>query len=244
MHRGKGIAAAALAALVLLLLTWGSGSGTTVLSAPSGEVGDSTPTRVIPTGDTEVITSAPEELVEQVAPALDWLMIVFAVIALAIAVRFLQWLLRREWESEERPLDELGDDLGRLLEATSEETRLAALAEGEPRNAVVRCWVALEDAASASGLDRDPAETAAEFTRRFLGVWDVDEASTRELADLYREARFSRHPVPRETGERAVELVASIHEQLRAGRERAEAERAEAEQAEAAETEAQGGGSR
>ena len=113
-------------------------------------------------------------------------------------------------------IDELSDDLDLLLQATSDAARTQALAEGEPRNVVVRCWVALEDAAASSGLTRDPAETAAEFTQRFLGVWDVDEVLTQELAELYREARFSRHPITRETGDRAVGVVNSIHDQLRA----------------------------
>src|SRR5699024_2865718 len=92
--------------------------------------------------------------------------------------------------------------------------RSSALAEGEPRNVVVRCWVALEDAAAASGLARDPAETAAEFTARFLDQWQVEARLTQELAELYREARFSRHPVTRASGERAVHLISRIHEQL------------------------------
>jgi len=221
MHRGKVIAAAAVAAVVLLLLTWGSGSGISVLSPPSGEAGTGeAPTLEIPQNDQVITTTAAEIPIDGNAPALDWLMIFFALVILAIAVKFLQWLLRREWEHEEPPAEELDDDLGLLLTATSQETRRAALAEGEPRNVVVRCWVALEDAAASSGLARDPAETAAEFTRRFLGVWDVDEASTQELAELYREARFSRHPVARATGERAVALVGSIHDQLAATRAR------------------------
>ncbi|MCK0111551.1 DUF4129 domain-containing protein [Ornithinimicrobium sp. F0845] len=242
MHRGKVIAAAAVAAVVLILLTWGSGSGTSVLSPPSGEVGIDTPTQEAPQNDdVQITTTAPELPVEGTAPALDWLMVFFALVILAIAVKFLQWLLRRDWDRDEPPVDELDDDLGLLLTATSEEARRAALAEGEPRNVVVRCWVALEDAASASGLARDPAETAAEFTRRFLGVWDVDEASTQELAELYREARFSRHPVAQATGDRAVTLVGSIHDQLAATKARAAAEDTRTPAAEDATTTTDGG---
>lgn len=221
MHRGKGIAAAAVAAVVLLLLVWGSGSGTQVLSSPSGEAGAPPPDRAPATGGDMVVETTVANVLEPAAPGLDWLMIFFAVVCLAIFVKVIQWLLNRDWEQGEEPEeDELIDDLDLLLEATSVATRASALTEGEPRNVVVRCWVALEDAADASGLPRDTSETAAEFTRRFLGVWDVDEALTQELAELYREARFSRHPVSREVGDRAVELVGSIHEQLRASHAR------------------------
>lgn len=219
MHRGKAIAAAAVAAIVLTLLVWGSGSGATLLSAPSGEVGAApSPTAQNPvsTQDAAATTTAANVL-ESAAPALDWLMVFFALVGLAIVVTIIRWLLNREWEESQAPEeDELPDDLDLLMEATSETARSTALAEGEPRNVVVRCWVALEDAAEASGLPRDAAETAAEFTRRFLGVWDVDRDHTQELAALYREARFSRHPVGREDGARAVEIVSAIHQQLRA----------------------------
>lgn len=219
MHRGKVIAASAVAAVALLLVLWGSGSGTRVLSTPTGQASPEagTPNPV----DVAVVTVSPVdgELADRAAPALDWLMVALAIIVLIIVVKFLQWLLRRDWEQSQAPEeDDRSDDLDLLLQATSEMARGTALAEGEPRNVVVRSWVALEDAASASGLARDPAETAAEFTRRFLGTWQVDEATTHELGELYREARFSRHPVPTSTSERAVFLVGRIHEQLRAAR--------------------------
>lgn len=222
MHRGKVIAATVAAAIVLLLLMWGSGAGTSVLHSPSGEAragqGDDEQ-RTIQVDDQAVVTQRPSDELESAAPALDWLMIAFALVILAIVVKLLKWLLNRDWEESGPPdEDEEIDDLGLLLSATSETTRAAALTEGEPRNVVVRCWVALEDAAASSGLERNPAETAAEFTRRFLGTWDVDEATTRELAELYREARFSRHPVAPPVAERAVELVGSIHDQLRRAR--------------------------
>lgn len=222
MHRGKVIAASVAAAIVLLLLVWGSGSGTTVLHSPSGQAGSvqadgQTETVMVTFGDQAAVSQEPPEKggTNHLA-ALDWLMLFFALVVLAIVVKVVQWLLNRDWEeAEPSEDDDEPDDLGLLLRATSEATRSQALAEGEPRNVVVRCWVALEDAAAGSGLARDPAETSAEFTHRFLGAWDVDAQTTRELAGLYREARFSRHPVALSAGERAVALVGSIHDQIR-----------------------------
>lgn len=235
MHRGKGIAAAAVAAVVLMLLLWGSSSGSQVLSSPSGEAGRLTPPTAPqnPASQDVAATTSGANVLEPAAPALDWLMVFFALLGLAIAVTIIRWLLNREWEQSQAPEeDELPDDLDLLMEATSETARTTALAEGEPRNVVVRCWVVLEDAADASGLPRDAAETAAEFTRRFLGVWEVDRELTQELAELYREARFSRHPVHRAEGARAVEIVSAIHEQLRVSHtRRTEAEAAQAEAA-------------
>jgi hypothetical protein len=72
---------------------------------------------------------------------------------------------------------------------------LAGLAEGSPRNAVVACWVRLEDVAEAQGLPRRPADTPAEFVGRALDAYPVDPEALARLADLYREARFSTHPL-------------------------------------------------
>lgn len=237
MHRGKGIAAAVVAAVVLMLLLWGSGSGSQVLSSPSGEAGPLPPPTAPqdPASQDVAATTSGANVLEPAAPALDWLMVFFALLGLAIAVTVIRWLLHREWEESQAPEEDVvPDDLDLLMEATSETARTSAVAEGEPRNVVVRCWVALEDAADASGLPRDAAETAAEFTRRFLGVWEVDRGLTQELADLYREARFSRHPVAASEGARAVEIVSAIHEQLRASHTRRTEAETEAAQAEAA----------
>lgn len=72
---------------------------------------------------------------------------------------------------------------------------LAGLDEGSPRNAVVACWVRLEELAAARGLERRPADTPAEFVSRALGTYRLDPAALQRLAELYREARFSRHTI-------------------------------------------------
>lgn len=95
---------------------------------------------------------------------------------------------------------------------------LEALERGAPRNAIVAAWVALERAAGAAGLPRHPAETSTEYVTRVLGVWDVDPRSLAELAALYREARFSTHPLTEAHRRRAIAALATIRSDL--GRER------------------------
>ena len=68
-----------------------------------------------------------------------------------------------------------------------------ALVRGSPRNAIVACWMQLERDAAAAGLPRAAAETSAEYVERVVSTSSVDPAPIRELAALYREARFSRH---------------------------------------------------
>ena len=91
---------------------------------------------------------------------------------------------------------------------------LEALERGAPRNAIVAAWVALEDAAGAAGLPRHPAETSTEYVVRVLRVWDVDPRSLAELAGLYREARFSTHPLAEHHRRRAVSALATIRNDL------------------------------
>ncbi|NUO92289.1 MAG: DUF4129 domain-containing protein [Terrabacter sp.] len=89
-----------------------------------------------------------------------------------------------------------------LLEAARE--RLRDLESGEPRNAIVAAWLDLEGSAAATGLPRLPAETSTEYTERVITVWAVDRERLADLAALYREARFSAHPLGEEHRSRAI----------------------------------------
>ena len=111
-----------------------------------------------------------------------------------------------------RPLQALPALPDELVETA--EARLALLTSGEPRNAIVACWVDLEDSASAAGLPRHPAETAAEYTIRVLHTWDIAPAALGGLAELYREARYSRHPITEEHRALAIARLTTVHEDL------------------------------
>jgi hypothetical protein len=121
------------------------------------------------------------------------LMYVAIIVIALILLRILYQVIRaertpreRKTELPERPPAE------RLAEAV--ETGLVKIDRGTPANAVIACWVALEDAAAAAGVARDVSETASEFTVRVLAVDGVSADDLLALADLYREARYSGHP--------------------------------------------------
>ncbi len=222
---------AALAGLTLLL--WSSSSGSSLVGPPQGTWG--TPSLGMP--DLPAVTEAPSqqvgdgELREQDGRAVDWLLIGFLVMVVVVILMVLRMLLDRQRDEREPLGVEDDEELVALLEASGEDVRYRALAEGDPRNAVVACWVALEDAVRRSGLRQDLSETAAELTRRVLSRWDVDATAIRELSETYREARFSRHPVSEQQRDRAVAALERIHEDLR--------RRVLAEQARIAEQEAE-----
>ena len=92
--------------------------------------------------------------------------------------------------------------------------RLELLETGEPRNAIVAAWLDLERAAGETGLPRNPAETSTEYTARVIGVWEVDPARIGDLAGLYREARFSMHPLDEGHRRRAIDDLAVLHADL------------------------------
>jgi hypothetical protein len=128
------------------------------------------------------------------------------VLALLLAVGLgllVRWL--RRMIAERRPYDgdvadpaaELGGDVqDHATPALREGVRRAAQVledEVPPGDAVIAAWVALEASAERSGLVRDRAQTATEFTVEVLDATRADPGATRTLLDLYLAARYSDH---------------------------------------------------
>ncbi len=91
---------------------------------------------------------------------------------------------------------------------------LAALDHGTPRDAIVRCWIMLEEAVTQAGLARDPALTTEEFTRAVLARYDVRATGIADLGNLYREARFSSHQLGEPHRRRAVHALNLLRDDL------------------------------
>jgi hypothetical protein len=72
---------------------------------------------------------------------------------------------------------------------------LQSLERGRVTDAVIRCWVRVEAAAEAAGFELRASETSTEFVDRVLRSYGVGEPALRRLSALYREARFSDHPM-------------------------------------------------
>ena len=216
---GAGLAGLALLTVVTasgpveVLTSTGSATGTASPSPPPS-LSPSRPTATTPTtgpfSDLSKLPSLPPVVVA---------LIQLVVFGLCLWVIYL--ILRYAWRNAprmrsrtvlRRPLQALPALPDELVETA--EARLALLTSGEPRNAIVACWVDLEDSASAAGLPRHPAETAAEYTIRVLHTWDVAPAALGGLAELYREARYSRHPITEEHRELAIARLTTVHQDL------------------------------
>lgn len=88
----------------------------------------------------------------------------------------------------------------------------------EPRAAVIAAYAAMEQRLSSMPFGRRPSDTPGELLRR-LAQAGIAPASARSLTELFREARFSTHPVTslhRESAEQALrDIVSSLAEEIR-----------------------------
>jgi hypothetical protein len=208
------------AGVAVLLLAWVSSADPSPLwreislDAPSSDLG-APPTTVGPPS-TRAITDAPETV------DIAWLAnATLVLIAVAVVVAIIWWLSRRRWARPRRgpvfaALPEIAPD--ELLDAADDFDVM--IRQGSARNAIVACWVRLEEAVEQAGLARNPAETPTEMTTRVLRAYAVDAASIGTLTALYREARFSAHDMHEGHRRQAQDALADIRHQLRAAADR------------------------
>ncbi|RYB92981.1 DUF4129 domain-containing protein [Nocardioides oleivorans] len=94
------------------------------------------------------------------------------------------------------------------------EAQDALLRDGEPRNAIVSAWHRFEVQGERAGVPRRASETSSEYAIRVLDLVAADGGSVNRLAELYREARFSDHPITEEHRAIALDALAVIRHGL------------------------------
>lgn len=151
-----------------------------------------------------------------VGTLLGWTVLLLAAVTVVAA---LVWLWRNRWRPPPAPLDVDVEVLPSValteaLERTAAE-RLAAVQQGSARNGIVACWLLVEDAIAEAGLPRLSWETSTEYTVRVLHSLDIDPRPIGALAGLYREARFSEHPMTEADRESAQNTVQRLDQELR-----------------------------
>jgi hypothetical protein len=62
---------------------------------------------------------------------------------------------------------------------------------GDPRGAIMACWLRLEAAVAAGGIERHPTETSGELVRKVLDRLQIATTPLDRLHELYLRARFS-----------------------------------------------------
>jgi hypothetical protein len=111
------------------------------------------------------------------------------------------------------------DDPELLVEELREDVdeQYELLLGGHPRNAIVACWDRFEEQAERVNASRKPWETSSEFTLRLLHAVSADGEAVSRLEALYREARFSEHPIDESHRAAAIEALRAIHASLGIG---------------------------
>ena len=154
-------------------------------------------------------TPEPQDIPHETRIDLTWvtyaLVVLAVVVMLALLWRYLRRRLRPEFPGPDGEVS--GSTDGGVAPDPPEQPRpervrrgldraLDLLGEGrEPRDAIERAWLGLEEGAADSGVHRLPAETPGEFVGRVVARVASDRAAARDLLDLYLRARFSDAPV-------------------------------------------------
>jgi hypothetical protein len=151
-------------------------------------------------------------------PVIEWLLLgilLLAVIGVVVAL-WPQLRTRARYgraHRRARPIEQAPDDLIRQVSSTLR-SAMSQVAEGQIRDGVILCWRRLEQTAEAAGLRRSPADTSSDLAGRLLASMPLSEAPLNRLAALYREARFSTHPIPAEAVAQARADLAQLRSEL------------------------------
>ncbi|PKH38922.1 protein of unknown function [Nocardioides alpinus] len=162
------------------------------------------------------------------APPPLWLKVlvwIFVFVGAALFLTLVVVLVRMAWTQagprkrrdarEEVAFTALGEParLAREIAADAGEQD-AVLREGDPRNAIVAAWQRFEVQGDAAGVGRQQWETSSEYALRILDLVAADAGATHRLAALYREARFSDHPITEDHRTQALDALATIRRSL------------------------------
>jgi Domain of unknown function (DUF4129) len=91
-------------------------------------------------------------------------------------------------------------------------------ADSDPRRAIIACWVGLERAANAAGVEPGPADTSTDLVTRLLARRLVVRADVLgDLAELYRQARYAPHEIDAGMRARARAALVELRRELVSG---------------------------
>ena len=235
----RGAVAAVVGAVLLmtLVVTWAASTGPEPVL--TGEGPSPHPTTRAPSAEPSASASptprprepARHELPPNFAVALGRLLralaTVFAVTVLAAAALALLLLVRgmhERWQLRRRPpppppevdfdVVETARRVAGSIARDAEQQRRLLTDDAQPRNGIVACWHRFEEQAADTGVVREDWETSAEFTLRVLELVEADSGPVTRLAALYREARFSDHPLDESHRRAALAALDAIHARL------------------------------
>lgn len=215
-----GVALLTVLCLVLAAVITTS-SNTPIVRTPDSR--SSTPTSQTAQVDQPTVGqgTAPDEDQSDLFPFSLWVFVYVLLVVTLVLLALIIWGGLRRRRADREPatsfvpadLDALDAALERRL-ADVVQAQLADLGSGTPRNAVVACWLTLEETVSGIGFYRDPALTSDEFTQQVLAAYALDDQAIQRLSELYREARFSVHPMTEQHRRAASAAVHTLQAEL------------------------------
>lgn len=164
-----------------------------------------------PAGPTAMVSVEPNPVAQAVFDVVLWLLVA----ALAVAAfAFMVWLARTyvlrppQMADGVRGAHEGGVEVGEVADDEIRETLADSLlrlrAGVDVGEAIVECWRRLEQVAGASGAERQPTDTAEEYTLTVMSSTSADATDLGELAELYRAAMFGGRTMAEDDRARAL----------------------------------------
>ncbi|MGZ4358381.1 MAG: DUF4129 domain-containing protein [Gaiellaceae bacterium] len=139
-----------------------------------------------------------------------WPLAVLATVALVASLALL--LRRRPVRAPRREPPASGDQL--RLRAAIDVSLEELEQESDPRRAVVRAYVGMEQSLERQGLPRRPSETPLEHLARSLAAVRVSSLAGERLIALFERARFSQHTIGLEMKQQAIEALVAVRDEL------------------------------
>ncbi|HSO65454.1 MAG TPA: DUF4129 domain-containing protein [Ornithinibacter sp.] len=156
---------------------------------------------------------------DTVAAIVGWTAVGLVVAGAALG---LVLLVRAWWRGRDRRTPAAADAPGLDLEALAvavtadASDRLSALSAGTPAEGIVAAWSHLEATLREAGVPLPPSRTSSEVSLDVLRRYPVDPATLATLAGLYREARWSHHPLTEADRARAATAYRALDADQRA----------------------------
>lgn len=210
MSGGRGrlpVAALAGMGVLLVLLVCGAAARSGPwASGPQHTATSQTPAPVVSGGSSPVPNaSTPAAIRRGGGPGLDAVVSLIAAFTLVLFLLGLAMLSdfvrlpgrprwrRRRLTGETEVSDDVTDNGEEALQDAVQRALVEMADQPDAREAVVRAWLLLGEAAAVAGTPRRPSESAREYARRLGDKHRLPRESLERLAALYREARFSDH---------------------------------------------------
>lgn len=209
-------------AVALLLAAWVSGAGpisafaTPELSPPTDKTfGDGVLPDTVDSRGQRADDGRQVEDNELIATIVAWtLQVLLVVIVAVVAFVVVRAVVRRLRLDPVTPKDSVEAPVLPDVLVAGVRASEAQLDRGTSSEAVINAWLTLERTALEVGLDDDVSRTPTELVSAVLDEYDIDRPSIERLAAIYREARFSVHPIGEEHREAAREALRRVHADL------------------------------